>query len=189
MSPEDPDAMAYEEYEAVVYDLDGTLVRLVVDWARVERELEDRVADAGIDPHGYSAWELLDEAETAGIGEAVERLIADHEIQGAHRSKWLPTAAELVDLELPAAICSLNCERACEIALERHDLFSHVETIVGRDSVDGRKPAPGPLLAALEPLEVPPGRALFVGDSATDQRAAERAGIDFRYVGVEDARP
>ena len=181
--------MADEEYDAVVYDLDGTLVRLVVDWARVERELEDRVADAGVDPDGYSAWELLDEAEAAGIGEAVERLIADHEIEGARRSERLPTADELVALDVPAAVCSLNCERACEIALERHDLLDHVEAVVGRDSVDGRKPAPGPLLAALEPLDVPPERALFVGDSGTDERAAERAGLDFRYVGVEVGEP
>lgn len=168
----------------MVYDLDGTLVRLVVDWARVERKLEDRVADAGVDPDGYSAWELLDEAEAAGVGAAVERLIADHEIEGARSSERLPAADELVDLDLPATVCSLNCERACRIALERHDLLSHVEAVVGRDSVEGRKPDPGPLLAALEPLAVPPERALFVGDSATDETAADSAGLDFRYVGA-----
>jgi phosphoglycolate phosphatase len=58
-----------------------------------------------------------------------------------------------------------------------------VDAVVGRDSVPARKPDPEPLLAALDALDVPPNRALFVGDSASDAEAAERAGVAFRYVG------
>jgi len=170
------------DYAAVVYDLDGTLVRLAVDWQLVERELNDRLAEAGVDPAGLSAWELLDAGEAAGIGGELDGLIADHERKGARRSERLPTADELVDLDGPAAVCSLNCEAACRSALERHDLARHVDVVVGRDSVDARKPDPAPLLAAVEPLDVPPGGALFVGDSERDGVTAARAGLDFRYV-------
>ena len=41
---------------------------------------------------------------------------------------------------------------------------------------------PGPLLAALQILDVAPGRALFVGDSGADEAAARAAGVDFRAV-------
>jgi phosphoglycolate phosphatase len=174
-----------QEYDAIVYDLDGTLVRLVVDWERVERELTDRLADAGVDPDGLTAWELLDAGEAAGIGEEVDRLIADHELAGARRAERLPTADELADVDVPVAVCSLNCEEACRIALECHDLADRIAVVVGRDTVATRKPDPAPLLAALEPLDVLPERALFVGDSERDATAAERAGVDFRYVGGE----
>lgn len=174
-----------QEYDAVVYDLDGTLVRLVVDWDRVERELTDRLADAGVDPDGLSAWELLDAGEAAGIGEEVDGLIANHEQEGAHQAERLPAADELADLAAPTAVCSLNCETAVRTALERHGLDEFVDAVVGRDSVATRKPDPGPLLAALEPLAVPPERALFVGDSERDAETAERAGADFRYVDGE----
>ena len=73
-------------------------------------------------------------------------------------------------------------EAACRTALDVHDLASHVEAVVGRDTVATRKPDPEPLLAALDPLDVPPERALFVGDSERDAVTAERAGMDFRYV-------
>jgi phosphoglycolate phosphatase len=171
-----------QSHDAVVYDLDGTLVRLVVDWERVEAELADCAADAGIDPAGQDAWALLDAGEAAGLGEEMEALVADHEREGARRSERLPTADELAGLDVPAAVCSLNCEAACRTALQRHDLLEHVEAVVGRDSVAGRKPDSGPLLAALEPLGVPPDRALFVGDSERDAVSADHAGLDFRYV-------
>lgn len=166
----------------MVYDLDGTLVDLVVDWDLVESELTDRLAAAGVDPDGLTAWELLDAGQAAGIGEEVDALIADHEREGARRSERLPTADELDGLRIPAAVCSLNCEAACRTALERHGLNGLVDVVVGRDSVPTRKPDPAPLLAALAPLDVPPERALFVGDAERDAETAERSGTDFRYV-------
>lgn len=172
-----------QAYDAVVYDLDGTLVRLDVDWSRVERELADRAADAGVDPVGVDAWGLLDAGEAAGVAAELSELIADHEIDGARRSRRLPAADELVALDRPAAVCSLNAEAACRTALAVHDLDDHVDAVVGRDTVGARKPDPAPLLAALEPLGVAPGDALFVGDSESDAVTAERAGLDFRYVG------
>jgi phosphoglycolate phosphatase-like HAD superfamily hydrolase len=172
-----------QPHDAVVYDLDGTLVRLVVDWRRVESELTDCAADAGIDPAGLDAFDLLDAGESAGVGEEMEAVVADHEREGARRAERLPAADELAGLDVPAAVCSLNCEAACRTALDRFDLLDEVEAVVGRDSVAGRKPDPGPLLAALEPLGVSPDRALFVGDSESDAVAADRAGMEFRYAG------
>ncbi|MFD9353420.1 HAD family hydrolase [Streptomyces sp. NPDC060031] len=45
------------------------------------------------------------------------------------------------------------------------------------DDVEKGKPAPDPLLHALEMVQVPPGRAVFVGDTVWDMRAAVRAGV------------
>jgi phosphoglycolate phosphatase len=169
------------DYDAVVYDLDGTVVDLAVDWDAVREDVRALFDATDVDP-GEDLWSMLDRAPEAGLVEEVEAAIADHEHEGARRSERLPTADELPDHEVPVAVCSLNCERACSLALETHGLDPHVGAIVGRDSVDARKPDPEPLLAALEPLGVPPERALFVGDSERDAVAAERAGTAFRWV-------
>lgn len=169
-------------YEAVVYDLDGTLVNLVVDWQAVASELATRLRRAGVDPDGLTSWELLDAGEDAGIGEELEALIASHERTGARRSEPLALASGLPEIDVPVAVCSLNCEAACTIALERHDVATYVETVIGRDSVPTRKPAPEPLLAALDPLGVNPNEAVFVGDSERDAVTAERAGTAFQWV-------
>lgn len=168
--------------EAVVYDLDGTLVRLVVDWQAVEADIAAVLRAAGVDPSGLDAWEALGVAESAGVGREVESLIAAAERDGARESIRLDLADE-VATGLPVGVCSLNCEAACHIALERHGLDERVKHVVGRDSVPERKPAPEPLLAVVESLGAPPERTLFVGDSASDEECAERAGTRFSYVG------
>jgi phosphoglycolate phosphatase-like HAD superfamily hydrolase len=171
-----------DDIEAVVYDLDGTLVRLTVDWQSVEADIAGALREEGIDPVGLDAWAMLDAGEGVGVGSEVESLIAAAERDGADESVRLAFADE-VETRLPIGVCSLNCEAACRIALEKHDLAERMESVVGRDSVAGRKPAPEPLLAAVKELGATPGRTLFVGDSAGDEEAAERAGTQFSYVG------
>ena len=51
--------------------------------------------------------------------------------------------------------------------------------LVGMDDVDMPKPHPQPLHIALERLGESSGRAVFVGDSEVDARAAKAAGVDF----------
>jgi phosphoglycolate phosphatase len=169
-------------YEAVVYDLDGTLVHLAVDWAAVATDVIEIYDEAGIDAHGADLWDLLGRAESHDISEQVESTISRHEHTGAHESRRLSLADELLDHSVPVGVCSLNCERACRIALETHDLSAGVESVIGRDSVDTHKPDPEPLLATLSALGVDPSEAVFIGDSPRDGTTAERAGVDFRYV-------
>lgn len=169
---------------ARIYDLDGTLVHLAVDWQAAERELRDVVAgaDIGVDPERHDVWTLYDVAEEHGIGAAFESRLAGHERDGAERSKRLAAADEVAELSVPVAVCSLNCEAACRIALERHELTAHVDAVVGRDTVAHRKPHPQPLLAAIEAVGADPTESLFIGDSARDARCAERAGVRFTAV-------
>ena len=169
------------DYDAVVYDLDGTLVRLAVDWEAVEREVAEQLRDAGLDPAKYDMWAMLDAAEAAGIGAEVDERIASHEREGATRAERLPGADELATLEVPAAVLSLNCEAACRAALDRHDLLDSFRVVAGRDTPPARKPDPRSLTWVLDELGVSPGRALFVGDSESDLTTAERAGTDFRW--------
>ncbi|WIV66024.1 HAD family hydrolase [Natrialbaceae archaeon AArc-T1-2] len=171
------------EYDAVVYDLDGTLVRLEVDWDVATADVRDVYAEAGLDAAESSLWELLEAAAEAGLRESVEAVIATHEREGAREARRLPHADELRERTIPTGVCSLNCEAACRIALANHDLLESVEAVVGRDSVSNHKPHPEPLLEVVERLEADPGRTLFVGDSIRDEETARRAGTDFEYVG------
>jgi len=173
----------YEGYDAVVFDLDGTVVHLDVDWARVDRETAAILESHGLPPT-ETAWAALDAADDDAVA-AVAGLLADHERRGAERSWRLPAADDLralADAGRPTAVCSLNCEAAVRAALAEHGLADAVDAVVGRDTVASRKPDPGPLLAALRPTGVPPERALFVGDSESDELTATRAGVDFAYV-------
>jgi phosphoglycolate phosphatase len=166
-------------YEAVVYDLDGTLVRLDVDWAAVTREVAGVLRARGIDASG-DLWELLERAEGRAVEPVVEETIAEFEREGARSARRLPPA-DVLPVGVPTGVCSLNCEAACRIALELNGLDGHVDAIVGRDTLETHKPAPEGLLVLADHLGVDPGETLFVGDSETDARAAERAGLAFEW--------
>jgi phosphoglycolate phosphatase len=174
---------AYDGYEGVVFDLDGTLVGLDVDWERVDESAAVMLDRAGVAPV-EDAWAALDAAEAAGV-DGVHEMVCDHERRGAERSTRLPAADDLralAEAGRPTAVCSLNCEAAVRIALNAHGLGDAPDAVVGRDSADARKPDPAALRAALDPLGVATDAALFVGDSERDELTAERAGVDFRYV-------
>jgi phosphoglycolate phosphatase len=175
------------EYDAVVYDLDNTLVRLAVDWDAVSDACAAVLRERGVEP-GADLWVMLDQAATHGCRDAVEDVIAEHERDGARESERLPLADEL-PLSVPTAVCSLNCEAACRLALEVHDLAEHVDAVVGRDTVATEKPDPEPLLAAVDSLAADPGRTLFVGDSERDEATANHADVPFAYVEEYRATP
>ena len=169
------------EYDALVYDLDGTLVRLNVDWKEVTKDAAAVLAAQGVETEGMDLWDVLTRAEELGYRDRIEETIAEHERAGARTSRRLPLA-ETLPADVPVAVCSLNAEGACRIALEVHDIDGHVQTVVGRDTVAGHKPDPEPLLASIEGLSADPARTLFVGDTERDEQTAKRANVPFQYV-------
>ena len=169
-------------YAGVVYDLDGTVVHLDVDWAAVATDVIDVYDSVGIAAAGKDLWGLLENAPAHGLTDEVEAAISRHERRGARESSRLALADELLNRSVPVGVCSLNCEAACRIALETHGLADAVEIIIGRDSVATQKPHPEPLLETVSNLGVKPADALFIGDSPRDGTTAERAGVDFRFV-------
>jgi len=171
------------EYRAVVYDLDGTLARLDVDWEDCAGAVAAAYREAGVDMADADLWTMLEAADAYGLGDRVESVIADHERTGARRATRLPRADELRERTVPVGVCSLNCEDACRIALRNHDLLVDVDVVVGRDSVAERKPSPAPLIETLARLDesLTPHEALFVGDSDRDEETARRARMPFEW--------
>ncbi|OYR82830.1 HAD family hydrolase [Halorubrum sp. E3] len=188
----DPVGSRLAGYDAVVYDLDGTLVELAVDWDAVADDVLDAYAERALIPPTEELWDLLGAADDYGIRAEVEAAIAGHERPGARESARLPLGDRLTGTAAgadagshpPAGVCSLHCEEACRIAVETHgiDVALVSDAIVGRDTVEPRKPDPASLLAAIDRIGAAPEDALFVGDSRSDAVTAERGGVDFAWV-------
>lgn len=172
--------MTRQEYDAYVYDLDGTLVRLDVDWGEVAEAVAAVLRARGVDVDEADLWSMLERSEETGYRQPVEEKIAEFEREGAKTAQRLPLTKALPHEE-PVGVCSLNSEAACRIALERYGLDNAVRYVVGRDSVATEKPDPEPLLRAVEALGVPAERTLFIGDSKRDHETAERAGTGFVF--------
>lgn len=184
-------------YPLVVFDLDGTLVDSAGDIAEaLNRTLQD--------------WQLPRVAETTvlgWIGDGVRRLVEqaftaagsdidlDKVMPGfmVHYSECLLRSPRLYDgvaealLELrthgvPLAICT-NKPVAMVAPLLAHlgiaDAFSQV---LGGDSLPQRKPDGEPLRHVARAFGLRAGECLMVGDSLTDYRAAQDAGMPVALV-------
>ena len=181
------------DHGTLVFDLDGTLVRLAVDWDEAAEAVAAALESRGVSPSG-DLWTMLETADRTGHREAVEAVLADRERDGARDSERLPAADTVpggadadtntgieVDANVDVGVCPLNCEAACRVALEVHDIDG-VDAVVGRDTVETEKPDPEPLLETVRRLDGDPAETLFVGDSERDEVTAERAGTDYVYV-------
>ncbi|MBV0903105.1 HAD family hydrolase [Haloarcula salina] len=174
-------------HDAVIYDLDGTLVRLAVDWDAVAADVSSVLRERDVNPDGRGLWDMLQLSDETGHRDAVEAAITDYERDGARASEVLPLAEGLPH-GVPVGVCSLNAEVACRLALSVHDIDDHVGPVVGRDSVGSSKPDPEGLLVAADEMGVAPADAVFVGDSESDRTAARRADMDFAWASEFDQR-
>jgi phosphoglycolate phosphatase len=167
------------EYDAVVYDLDGTLVELDVDWGAARRDVAGALSARGVDTTDRSLWDLLLLGEEAGLRATVEERLTAHEREGARTATHLPLA-DVLPHDVPVGVCSLNSEAACRVALELHGIDDYVDALVGRDTLEVHKPDPGALLGTLDRLPVDGATSLFVGDSPRDRETADAAGVAYR---------
>lgn len=166
--------------DAVVLDLDGTLVDLPIDWGIVATDVIAIFSSHDATPPG-DFWDAFTAIDGSGCRTEAATMLEQRERAAAEISEPLGLIGQLDRIDLPIAVCSLNCESACWTALEAHDVADSVETVIGRDSVSARKPHPEPLLTAIESLETAPERTLFIGDSQVDEETATRAGVKFAY--------
>lgn len=176
------DAAALDEFDAVVFDLDGTLVDLDVDWPHVHDRVDDLLA-GGIEGSvtDYTRPEVIDLARETGRYDALAALLEEHERTGAETAERLPLLDTVVDLDCPVGVCTANAASAARLALERFGALEAVDVIVARGTVREEKPDPRPLAHCLDGLDTAPGNAAFVGDERSDAETAVAAGTNFLH--------
>lgn len=188
---------------ALIFDLDGTLVDTAEDLAA---SMNHALAGEGLGPVaarevrglvGHGARRMLMRGYELSAGRAASDAELDHTLSHflAHyqeniavHSRPFDHAVEMLEgfraRGMKAAICTNKREgNAVQLikALGLSDLF---ETIVGGDTASAAKPDPAPVRLCLERTGV--RRAVFLGDSDTDIRAASAANLpcllaDFGY--------
>jgi phosphoglycolate phosphatase len=178
--------------DAVVFDLDGTLVDTAPDLGGALNRL---LAEHGRVPIGADgirrmigdgAAKLVERgfAATGGLPAAlpslVERFLAIYEPNIAETSRPFPGVVETLE-RLKAAglrlgVCTNKPDEATRRLLAALDLSRHFTAVSGGD-VPARKPDARHLLGVLRDLDASPTRSLMVGDSPNDVAAARNAGV------------
>ena len=176
--------------EAVLLDVDGTLVdsvyQHVIAWWEAFTEAGHQVS--GFDIH---------RAIGRGSGDLVETLIgrADDGVVEAHSRKWgelrerctaFHQVPELLrhcrDKGLKVVLCTSGEGPDLAFFLKAIGGDEPVHAVVSSEDVEQSKPSPEIVQKALEAAGVSADRAVMVGDTVYDIRAAEGAGV--RCIGL-----
>jgi len=190
-SKENTDIRRRMSYQAVLFDLDGTLADTLDDIADA---VNHALALHGLPTHPRDAYRTL-------VGEGVDRLVEKavpdnrgdlHDsVYGGVRDYYLAhmldkTAAydgvpDMLDAlaarGIPMAVLSNKPGPATERIVA--ELFGRWEfaAVVGQTPEEPHKPDPGAALRIAAAVGAAPGRCLFLGDTSTDMETAVAAGM------------
>ena len=178
--------------QAVIFDVDGTIVdsrHLIVPFYNW---LFTHVGLPPVDESDSEAVEICmsqpDEAvfahfapDPADRKRMYEVLYSLDPVDFIDDLRLEPHALDVLTALRPHYRLGIATNRGSDMdALVRHFGFDeYVEVVVTARDVEKPKPSPDMLLLAAERLGIPPGAALYVGDTVTDGQAAEAAGMAF----------
>lgn len=187
--------------ELVTIDLDGTLIDSAADLHAAVEAMQaalggpSRSLESVRDWVGNGVERLVHRAITgsfdgesppATLAEGLRRFREAYAECNGTRSTLYPGVVRTLETlggRGRHLVCVTNKEaRFTEPLLGALGLERHFALTLSGDSLPEKKPHPAPLLHAAEALGIPPARALHVGDSVSDIRAARAAG--FVAVGV-----
>lgn len=188
----------FQNAQAVLFDLDGTLVETDIDFSRLREATLQLIAEYGVDTSPLRELDAL-----GAVEQAVQTLRQQgHEERGAElrqrafarlqamemaycaSPRPVPGAYELLEaLKGQGAQLGIITRNDREVALRTlHTLQIPYDLLVSRDDVQKVKPHPQHVMVALEEWQVAPSLCVVVGDYWMDVVAGKAAGC--RTVGI-----
>ena len=178
--------------QAVLFDLDGTLVDTAPDMAAALNRLR---AEHGLDALPYERLRPYVSRGSNGLigvgfgavpndaerAEMIERFLAIYNARLCDESKLfagMTAALDWIEARgIPWGIVTNKPEWLARPLLTQLSLLARAGCIVSGDSLPERKPHPRPLLHAAELLRVAPSACVYVGDDLRDVEAGRAAGM------------
>lgn len=179
------------KFDAVLFDLDGTLVDTAPDMVAVLDELQKTEGQVPV-PYAIARAQVSNGA--AGLIKLAfpdvdaanhERLrlqyLERYQVAVCVHSTLFPGLAELLDLldanHCPWGVVTNKPARMTEPLLVGLGISQRAACAISGDTIEQRKPHPAPLLLACEQTGIAPERTVYVGDAARDIEAGRAAGM------------
>ena len=182
----------FRDVEAVLFDLDGTLIDsapdlgAAADKMRTDRGLASLASDLYRPMAGAGARGMLGVAfgmtpDHPDYNAMREEFFVNYERRMTELTYVFDGVIELIDRlnqrEMPWGVVTNKSMRFAAPLTRSMPLFATARTVVGGDSTPHAKPHPAPLLEAARQLGVAPQRCVYVGDDERDVVAGLAAGM------------
>jgi phosphoglycolate phosphatase len=189
------DNLIASRFDTVIYDLDGTLIDSAKDMqVAVSRVLADHGLPAVTedDVRNYMGQgskvtmgkafakygKTLDEGALSAVTrEFVRYYEADPVGHTVAFDGVAAVVARFASLGLKQGVATNKFERPSRMILEHLKLMPPIAAVAGADTFPVRKPDPRHILMLIERIGGSPDRAVMVGDSVHDVKAAHGAGL------------
>lgn len=140
----------------VIFDLDGTLADLDIDWEGMHSAL-------------------------AKAKEKQNKIFEQYELANISKAKPIRRNIELLkafsQMECKIALFTSNTRKAAISIISQNQIGNKVNLIVAREDVHMLKPSPEGLRQILKHFSMKKEEALFIGNNWRDEEAGRRAGI------------
>ena len=191
----------FKKMGAIIFDFDGTLALLNIDFLLMKRKVFGLMDEFGVDGsllHETYLLEIIDEvyrllmerdsSKAESFFEKAHQILHQVEMEAARGGTLLPGVKELLNFlrerGLKIGIITRNCEEAVRRVFPEVDEYCDV--FISRDSVRRVKPHPDHLNAVTKRLGISGEEAVMVGDHPLDIQAGKRVGM--RTIGVLSGR-
>jgi 2-phosphoglycolate phosphatase len=182
--------MTFENVEAVLFDLDGTLIDsapdlgAAVDKMRVDRGMSSLPLShyrpmAGAGARGMIGLAFGFTPEHPDYEAMKEEFFQNYEACMTHRTFAFEGVAAMIDSlvarQLPWGVVTNKSKRFAEPLTQAMPLFATASVVISGDTTPHAKPHPEPLFEAARRLKVDPSRCVYVGDDERDIVAGHAA--------------
>jgi phosphoglycolate phosphatase len=187
------------QIKGVVFDLDATLVDLGkhVRWREAQGEMVESYKACGCSEKeilsctSKGLFNLMHEMDTRlsarksqkemeHIRNNIWSILDDYESEGIAKCEFMPRTRETLDWLLTRrvkmGVCTSNSGEVASKVLERLDISTYFQSIIGRTPGLLMKPHPDQVLACFKQMSVSPKDGVIVGDSHNDVLAGKAAG-------------
>lgn len=173
--------------EAIIFDYDGTLVHLNIDFKGMRKGVEDVLCKYDVETQSLKdlyILEMIDRARdfilvrfpslAASLYAEARDVVTGYEMRAARAGEIIEGVPEMLerlgDMRIKRGIITRNCDLAVREVFP--DIEAFCDVFISRDQVERVKPHPGHLGLALERLKVRDrDRCLMIGDHVMDIEA------------------
>ncbi len=161
-----------------VFDMDGTLISLPVEWDKVRADLQRLTrTELQFNPFFLDVQTIV--AKDPTLLDPIMKTIDMYESHAVPAARLEPGAEEMLSAlsrKGKLSLVTMQGRAACDSILERLDIGNYFSSSFTReDSMD----RPTQLRMALRSIEADAAEAIFVGDRINDLRAAREVGVRF----------
>ncbi|KKK44699.1 hypothetical protein LCGC14_0597450 [marine sediment metagenome] len=182
--------LSFKGKNIIVFDLDGTIVRLSVDWMSLKEKLYNDYKkiyseNCSFESISTCLSKLVEKGDEEVLGNFFE-IIRQYELVNIYDNQPIKETIFFInnleifglDKSVKLAILSLNTRKTIVTSLKLANISYKFDYIIGREDVRNWKPDPEGLLRIQDFYKVKKEEMIYFGDLKKDILTGKSAGID-----------